>query len=76
LEEHGTIKPTLQISDAAERMRQTHAAAGYVKWFRAVVAEGIKEADDPNTQWVSNEDANKNWARQRAELVKRAGGAA
>jgi len=67
-----TIKPTPQRADAAERMRQTHAAAAYDKWFRAEVAEGIKEADDPNTQWVSNEDANKSWAKQRAELVKRA----
>lgn len=62
-------------NDASERMRQTHAAAAYDKWFRAEVAEGIKEADDPNTKWVSNEDANKSWAKQRAELVKRVGSA-
>jgi hypothetical protein len=44
-------------------MRPTHAAAAYDKWFRAEVAEGIKEADDPAAQWVSNEDANKSWAK-------------
>jgi hypothetical protein len=70
-----TQKPTTQRTDAAQRMRQTHAGAAYDKWFRAEVAEGIKEAKDPNTQWVSNEDANLSWAKQRADLVKRAGSA-
>ena len=60
---------------AAERLRNAHAAVAYDKWFRAEVEEGIKEADDPNTKWVSNEDANKSWAKQRAELIKRAGSA-
>jgi len=58
---------------AAERLRHAHQAAAYDKWFRAEVEQGLKEADDPNTQWVSNEDAKKSWAKQRAELVKRAG---
>lgn len=60
---------------AAERLRHAHQAAAYDKWFRAEVEQGLKEADDPNTQWVSNEDAKKSWAKQRAELVKRAGSA-
>lgn len=68
-----TTKLTTQRTDAADRMRQTHAAAAYDKWFRAEVEEGIKEADDPSTLWVSNADANKSWAKKRAELVKRAG---
>jgi hypothetical protein len=59
---------------AAERLRNAHKAAAYDKGFRAEVEQGIKEADDPNTQWVSNEDANKSWAKQRAKLVKLAGG--
>lgn len=59
---------------AAERLRNAHQAAAYDKWFRAEVEEGLKEADDPATQWVSNEDAKKSWAEQRAELAKRAGG--
>jgi hypothetical protein len=69
-----TTRPTAQRADAAERMRQTHAAAAYDKWFRAEVADGIQEADDASTQWVSNEEAKTSWAKQRAELVKRAGG--
>lgn len=66
-------KEPIKRSATAERMRNAHQAAAYDKWFRAEVEEGLKEADDPNTKWVSNEDANKSWAKKRAELVKRAG---
>lgn len=61
---------------AAERLRHAHQTAAYDKWFRAEVEQGLKEADDPNTQWVSNEDAKASWKKKRAELVKRAGSAA
>lgn len=57
--------------DAAERMRCTHEAAAYDAWFRAEVEAGIKEADDPNTEWISNEEAEADWEKQRAALVKR-----
>lgn len=50
--------------DASERMRQTHQAAAYDKWFRAEVQQGIREADDPATEWVSNDTV-------MAESVKR-----
>jgi TrfA protein len=40
------------------------------KWFRAEVDAAIKEADDPDTVWVSNEDAKREWGEKRAELVK------
>lgn len=43
--------------DAAARMKRAHEAAAYDAWFRAEVEAGIKEADDPNTQWVSHDDA-------------------
>lgn len=45
-------------------------------WFRAEVTLALKEADDPNTQWVSNEEAEASWAKQRAELLKRVAGKA
>ena len=51
--------------DAAARMKRAHKAAAYDAWFRAEVEAGIKEADDPNTQWVSHEDA---MARMYARL--------
>lgn len=63
------------ILDASERLRRAHEAAAHDKWFRAEVEQAIKEADDPNAQWVSNEDAKKSWAKERAKLAKRAGSA-
>ena len=60
--------------DAAKRMRGAFEAADHDKWFRAEVAQALEEADDPGTQWVSNEDANKRWAEKRAKLVRRVDG--
>lgn len=59
-------------SDAAERMRQAHQAAAYDKWFRAEVAQGLQEADDPATPWVSNEAVMAETAERRAQWLKRA----
>ncbi len=57
--------------DTATRMRHAHEAAAHDKWFRAQVEICIQEADDPNTTWVSHEEAKVSWAKKRAELVKR-----
>ncbi len=57
-------------NDASERMRQTHAAAAYDKWFRAEVEQGLKEADDPSTQWVSNELVMAESAKRRNAWLK------
>lgn len=62
--------------DTATRMRRAHEAAAHDKWFREQVEQGIKEADDPNTQWVSHEEAKASWAKKRAELLKRVKGKA
>ena len=62
--------------DASERLRLAHEAAGHDQWFREQVELGIREADAPDAQWVSHEDAKASWKKERAELVKRAGGAA
>ena len=45
-----------------------------IDWFQEEVALALKEADDPNTEWVSNEEAEASWAKQRAELLKRVAG--
>ena len=58
--------------DSSAALKRAHEAAEYDKWFRAEVAQAIKEADDPATEWVSHEDAKASWAKKRAELVKRA----
>jgi hypothetical protein len=52
-------------------MRKAHEAAAYNKWFLTEITQALVEADDPNMQWVSNEDIKKSWAKKRAELVKR-----
>src|SRR3546814_8246120 len=39
--------------DAAARMKRAHEAAAHDAWFRAEVDAGIKEADDPATEWRS-----------------------
>ena len=43
----------------------------YDKWFDAEIETALKEADDPNTEWVSNDEVKKDWERQRASLVRR-----
>lgn len=40
-------------------------------WFREQVRQGLKEADDPNTQWISHEEMKADRAKQRAELLER-----
>lgn len=62
--------------DRAEALKRTHEAAEYDKWFRAEVAQGLIEADDPNTQWVLNEEAEAGWEKKRAALLKRIEGGA
>ena len=58
--------------DAAERMRQTHQAAAYDKWFRSEVAQGIQEADDPATPWVDNDAVMADSVERRAKWRKHA----
>lgn len=60
--------------DRAEALRQTHEAAGYDRWFRGEVEQGLTEADDPETKWVTNEEAEAGWEKKRAALLKRSGG--
>ena len=57
--------------DRAEAMRRAHEAAAHDKWFRDQIEEAIKEADDPNTEWVRHEVVKQDMARQRAELLAR-----
>jgi addiction module RelB/DinJ family antitoxin len=39
----------------------------YDDWFRAEVEEAIREADDPNCVWVTNEEVERQSAERRAE---------
>jgi hypothetical protein len=65
------LKNTHRAEIASARMTATHDAAAYDKWFREQVTQAQIEADDPNTQWVSNEDVMKHFAAKRDELRQR-----
>jgi hypothetical protein len=54
-----------------EAVEQSQAKRDYDKWFDAEIEAALKEADDPNTEWVSNDEVKKDWATLRAELVRR-----
>ena len=60
--------------DAAARMKRAHEAAAYDAWFRAQVDAGIKEADDPATQWVSHEESMARMHKHLDQLEARARG--
>lgn len=64
------MKNAQAIIDAA-KTKKTKEAAEYDKWFREQVEQALKVADDPNTDWVSHEDAKAHFAAKRAELIKR-----
>lgn len=62
--------------DSSQRLKHAHKAAAYDKWFRAQVDQAEIEANDPDTKWVSNEDAKKHFAAKRKELGSRVKAAA
>ena len=67
-------------ADATHHMRAPAAAGraayksernAYDAWFREEIQKALDEADDPNTVWVSHEEVEADWVKQRAELSKR-----
>jgi hypothetical protein len=64
---------TYKRPDASAALKRAHEAAVHDKWFREQVALGIKEADDPATQWVPHEVVKADMARQRVALRARTG---
>ena len=58
-------------ADSSERLKHAHGATAYDKWFRAQVEAAIKEADDPNTEWVPHEVVKKDMAKQGKALKAR-----
>lgn len=63
----GVPKPTASVP--AQRPR-AEASADHDVWFRAEVERAIVEADDPDARWVTQEEAERDWARQRASIAK------
>jgi predicted transcriptional regulator len=59
------------MRDFVKRQRQ---ARQHDAWFRAEVEQGMREADDPGTRRISQEDVTESWHRRRTELAKRSAG--
>jgi hypothetical protein len=57
--------------DQSEAMRKAHEAAEYDRWFRARVEKGLLQAEDPATEWLSNETVQANMQKQREVLETR-----
>jgi len=49
---------------------KTHEVAEYDNWFLQEIENGLTEANDPETLWVSDDEANRSWEKKRTELVK------
>ncbi|HXE06926.1 MAG TPA: hypothetical protein VN612_03440 [Acidobacteriaceae bacterium] len=43
------------------------AALAYDAWFRSEVEEALREADDPNTVWIPQEEVERRSAERRAK---------
>ena len=65
-----SLKRTRTRPDSSDAMRKAHEAAAYDKWFRKEITQALVEADDPTTEWISNENAKKSWTEKRAVLLK------
>jgi len=53
----------------AERQRRAHQAAAHDAWFRQQVALAIEEAGSPDAEWVSQLEAKRASATQRARWL-------
>jgi len=62
---------TYKRPDRVEAIRKNQEAIEHDKWFREQVALALVEADDPATEWISNDDVAASWTLKRAELQKR-----
>ncbi|TAM36953.1 MAG: hypothetical protein EPN61_15300 [Burkholderiaceae bacterium] len=57
---------TFSRPGSSQALKRAHAASAHDQWFREQVAEGIEQANDPATQWVSNEAVKAVSAQRRA----------
>lgn len=60
--------------DTAERLKRTYCAAEHDRWFSEQVAEGIRQADDPNTVMIPHDEVVRDMHRQRAAIKARIAG--
>ena len=58
------------LGHASLRMEQELWPEEYARLKREI-EEAVREADDPNTEWVSHEEVKASWAIKRADLLKK-----
>jgi hypothetical protein len=58
--------------DTAERQRRAHEAAAHDAWFRAEVRQALREAADPDTVWVTNDEVMRESAENEAKWLAQA----
>ena len=56
----------IQDADVPENQSEADAAA-YDAWFRREVEEALRRADDPDAEWLSQEEVQRLMATRRAE---------
>lgn len=56
------------IRDFVKRQQEERE---YDEWFRADTEQALREADDPNTKWLTHEEVKERMRIQRASLVAR-----
>jgi hypothetical protein len=54
---------------SAAMQRTFQSAKEWQAWFDAQVQAAVKQADSSKAQWVSNDDAKKQWGQQRQTLL-------
>lgn len=52
-------------------MRDYVAKAEHDAWFRAEVEQGLREAEDPNTEWIPHDQVLAEWDREKTDLLAR-----
>jgi hypothetical protein len=53
-------------------MRDYVERADHDLWFRADVEQSVKEADDPNAEWVSHEEVVRKLQARRGKPIRKA----
>jgi len=54
---------------------QTRAAAAHSAWFMAEVEQAVREADNPDTQWLSHDEVMARLSQRRTKYAKTMNGA-
>ncbi len=65
-----TPKPLASVSEADA---EAQPAQIHEKWFQQRVQQALDLADDPATEWLTQEQAQADWVRQRAAIAAKPG---